>query len=708
MRQYGLALVIVALLEVIVFWGYFLGTQSPPWDFFGAYTAEAHAYWRDLRLSALDGGWVPYEYAGYPGGIAVQNSAWYLPVALVALVFDYTTRTASVLQALHIGFGAFGAFVLARRLGLRFGAQLFASTAYFFVAPFYSNAEHLDIVRAMAWLPWVVWCCSPLFPWHRRWAIPVAVLILWQTVAGSYPGMLVAMVYTVVFLVVGFQWSRRPKLKKYILPLAWAVVAAALLSVPKYLPMALLRDSSYVSGDTSAFPPRMIYTFFFGYTGPDLPNDPTMRPFFVPVVCFALIALIGLWRKTMVPLLAMGLGAVVFGIPLLPWYDASAALPLMSLSRMRMGCFRGILLFCLVMVAAMVASRLLEGAAAGLRRPALVACGSGLATWLAVMAVAATRWEPPPGTRRLPLILAALATVAVVWALARRPRIGAVGRARQAAVVLMVLGVVSGLDWLFANAYPPQVGLLPWRVDRPAAEVATWGVTADELIALYPGRQTLTQRPGRQGLSENGGWISYSYDSAYYTGRDTLGGTANLKGQLAREAMVAATADPATRDAALELLAAPGVAVAVSGPGALPPSATVRDCVAKGSCGEGLEVAPLSYRPGDIAYRITAASDTVVLFNEAHYPGWSLQLCPSGPGEGTQMDEGCRVVETGLGGAGLVEAVVPAGRWQARLTYALPHWNTYLWIFAAGLVLTLAAPAQRLLQECRQAARSAR
>jgi hypothetical protein len=348
----------------------------------------------------------------------------------------------------------------------------------------------------------------------------------------------------------------------------------------------------------------------------------------------------------------------------------------MELSRMRMACFRAVLLLGLVMVAAVILSRLVDRRLArpGRTRVGLIVAGEvGLLT---VVAVAGIRYMGRPEYWWVPWTIAGLGAAAAVWCLVRW---GLAGQ-RQVAVLLLALTVVSGMEWLTVNTIPlpdaPPVTM--WRVDLPAWEVASWGTSGEELSAQYPGPRTLTQREARQGLIVEGLWTFYGYDAAFFTGHDTLGGTANLKGQPAHEALMAAATDPATSDAALALLEAPGIGVEAPAPGALPTKTTTQACVARGACGPGIALTPVSYVPGDLVYDITLDHDATMVFNEAYYPGWRLRVCPAAD------DGSCLDAPTGLGAAGLVEAAIPGGRWTATLTYVLPHWHAYVIAFAVG------------------------
>ena len=102
-----MAAVVIAVLQALVFGGYYSGAMTAPWDFLGAYNAEAFAWWRDGSFFNPSQ-WMPYQWGGYPTAASLQNSGWYLPVGVVAWLVPFTIHAASALQAFHVAWGALG------------------------------------------------------------------------------------------------------------------------------------------------------------------------------------------------------------------------------------------------------------------------------------------------------------------------------------------------------------------------------------------------------------------------------------------------------------------------------------------------------------------------------------------------------------------------------------------------------------------------
>ena len=335
---------LIAALEAVTFGLYLAGLTVPPWDFFGSYNTDAYLWWsRGGFFDPVD--WIPKLWAGYPAAAVLQNSAWYLPVGIAAAFGPFTLHSAAVVQALHVAFGAVGAYLLIRRMGGSFPPALLAAAAWFFAVGIYSNAEHVDIVRGYAWLPWLLLVVSPLWSWRRWWAIPTATILLWQAATGVYPGILIAAAYVLPFwAVAAFLIWRRP-VALTVVGIAVSALGAALLSGPRILPYLMQSTApATATPDTSQFSIWMLGTVAFGYGSPELPNDISMRSFFVPADRDGARLL----RELAEPVHSGGGGdprpAFCLGMPFLPWFDAAQALPGMSLSRFSMSDFKPFLI----------------------------------------------------------------------------------------------------------------------------------------------------------------------------------------------------------------------------------------------------------------------------------------------------------------------------------------------------------------------------
>lgn len=679
------AAVLVAL-EAVLFSRYFSGELTANWDFLGSYNSEAFAWWHDGSFFDPPQ-WMPYLWGGYPAAASVQNSAWYLPVGAVAELVPFTIRAASALQALHVAFGALGMYVLVRRWGLDRVAGTFALVAYFFAVGFFSNAQHVDIVRTYAWLPWVFLVASPHWPWRRVWSIPAAAVVLWQTAISAYPGILVQAAYALLAWVVLCQLTTRAPLRRYVIPLAVSGVTAVLLSLVKFLPIALVRGAV-----GSPLPAHMVFdlsiagTLFFPFDFDWIPNDPTMRSFFVvaPVIPLALMSR---WRQGLVPpalgVLVVGVG---IGLPVWPWTSLVDGLPGLSLSRFRLGDSRALVVFALVALAAAGLSALVRRDGPLSRRWATVARAIAVCLVPVVAFVVARAAGFPRASWEVPLLLLLLSSLVALGllALVHRGRRTGTG-VWVGATALVVVAAVSGVHWA---SQAQRV----WQVPRVESESAQWGATSGALALGRVDDPNRTQRPARQPLPEGVTpplAFSQLWNSGFYAGTYAVGGYINLAGTPTFDAIMAEVTQPDSDQAMWQAFwAAPGIVLAED---RLAPSdpAVVGECATNGECGSGLRVVPVSFSDGEWRYDVTASAPTSVVLNEAYYPGLTVETCAAAG------QTGCTRTAADAGPGGSVRAEVPEGASEVVLRYVTPGQVTGWVAFGVGAaVVVLAALVQ--------------
>ncbi len=152
----------------MVFWRHYFAGYGFPWDFVGSYYAAA-AYWTEAVRHGGVPMWMPFQSMGYPFLLNLQTGLHYPPMWIFPLLgIPYTLPAAVVLQCLHVFAGALGMYVFARAL-LRSRREAFLAAFVFqLFGGFYSNAEHVDIVRSFAMLPWLFWAAAPPAPDEAR------------------------------------------------------------------------------------------------------------------------------------------------------------------------------------------------------------------------------------------------------------------------------------------------------------------------------------------------------------------------------------------------------------------------------------------------------------------------------------------------------------------------------------------------------------
>jgi hypothetical protein len=191
-------IVILAAQNILIFYNHYFNGYAFPWDFLGSYHALPY-YWIEALKQGVDIAWIPFQGMGYPLFLNLQSGVFYPPFWLFVLFGKiYTVEAAVLMQGLHVLFGAGGAVTCARLLGMGWKESLLAGVFYQGFGAFYSNAEHPDIVRTYALLPWL---CAPVFAqWQDRSVLlrtGILLLPLWTygLWTGGYPGGAIAAMF---------------------------------------------------------------------------------------------------------------------------------------------------------------------------------------------------------------------------------------------------------------------------------------------------------------------------------------------------------------------------------------------------------------------------------------------------------------------------------------------------------------------------------
>lgn len=206
------------------------------WDFLGAYSTSP-AFVAATIGSGHPLSWSPFVASGFPVDVDPQAGV-YFPIWWIfgALGVPLNLTAATVVQVVHVCFGAAGVLALARVRRLGWPWATAAAVAYLFFGGFYGQAEHADIFRGFAYLPWLLWALTPPPPgrrWVRLGAVP---LLAWLVASGAYPGQLAS--FAIVGVVyVAVSWGVAPvALRRHLGALALAAVASVAVAAAVLLP----------------------------------------------------------------------------------------------------------------------------------------------------------------------------------------------------------------------------------------------------------------------------------------------------------------------------------------------------------------------------------------------------------------------------------------------------------------------------------------
>jgi len=234
----GLSLLLLAVLTLIVFREQLFDHWTFPWDFLGAYTTTPA-----FVVASVEGGhllsWSSHVASGFPVGVDPQAGlyfpGWWL---LGGLGIPATLRVLTVVQVAHVLLGGAGMLLLARARRLTWSWATLAAVAYLLFGGFYGEAEHADIIRGFAYLPWLLWALTPPDEEVGRWTRLVALpAIAWLIATGGYPAQVVSFgLAGFVYLVVALWPGGRAMFRRYRVALLLAIVACAGICLAVLLP----------------------------------------------------------------------------------------------------------------------------------------------------------------------------------------------------------------------------------------------------------------------------------------------------------------------------------------------------------------------------------------------------------------------------------------------------------------------------------------
>lgn len=287
-------LLVLVIQNILIFYKhYFLG-YGIPWDFMHTYLALPY-YWIEASRLGVDISWTPFQGMGYPFHMQLQSGFYYLPNWLF-VVFNksYTITSAIIFQDIHVLFGAIGAVFASRFFNLSWKEALLVGVLYQGFGGFYSNASHIDIVRAYAYTPWILgpilgsW--SPL----NKYLLPsILVLPLWTYLlwTGGYIGISIAVSFTLGIVLIVRIFTETTH-RKTGLTILFSLVIGMLLVAVAYLPPLLQMNEINRTNEILSYDYLQwidLYSLIYPIDYPDLPHNKTMRLGSIGIIAFILL-----------------------------------------------------------------------------------------------------------------------------------------------------------------------------------------------------------------------------------------------------------------------------------------------------------------------------------------------------------------------------------------------------------------------------------
>lgn len=676
----GLAVALLLAVSLgLFFHRQITGVAIFPWDFQGGYHTNAFA-WYTLGGFFSPPEWFAQGNFGFPAWSSLQDSAWFLPVSVMNF-FDVPLSLPNIarLQVSLIFFAGMAVYALSRQLRVAYPAACFAAVAYALSSGFFSNEEHVDVIRGYALLPWLLLALHRNLA-CRRLGVVFAGLITFQYLVAAYPGQVVSAFYVSIAYVVWqcYESRREGKLALYIGSLAAAGLAGLLLCALKWWPVVVSHDMLTVDWTSSAariYAVNLLTLFFRSDVG-FLRGDATLRTMFLGA---AVISLLFFLRRfgpdkralTVMAAVSLVLGSLVFGHEgLVKW------LPGVSVSRFQLLDYRGTFHLSLVLLAALVLDDWLSVPAT--RREKQLRIVVGLAFY-AVMALLgrAAGWTLPD---LVPLLLFALC-LPLIAALAGGPSPASLWGLFGALWLLNLLSVHNHVMHIEENWNPDPYKVYEQRFYQGSMEKLLVQ-SRPEVWSYRPRRLVLPSDI----LSTRDSWLPKhpAYSRQWFIGGFAAFGADNVKRSVPHQALFdALRRDTNVPGRPLLAFMLNRSEAAVMDP-ALPFDGAKLTLCGVLQCGMARDarLAMTQFRLDGASYMLDTDTAVRVVENEMWYPGWSGQLTdvrrPGAPPES---------VEAEPFGPYLRSWTLPAGDWRLNTNYRAPGRGASWFMFWIGSVL---------------------
>lgn len=666
-REAAWPFLILIIQNLVIFQNHYFRNYTFPWDF-GHQLYAFPAFWTTVVGQGVYPAWVPFFGMGMPFDLILQSGLYYPPLYVFPLLrIPYSLHAAVVVQSLHVLLGAIGMFVFLRRLpGQQRLGTFYAVLGAFifqFFGGFYSNAEHVDIVRAFAMMPWLFFAFTlPAvdergIPW-RFLLIPPLILF---AATGAYPGNLISSLVVVnLYLVcqLAGAWARRGTLRAALqvggLVLGLEVLGAGLSAIhlgPGWFFRGYLqRSTEFTTLARLGLGPEHLPALFLDNAV--VPGEVSMTSTFVTLPALILVTYLPLkelrkqWPIAIVLLFStlMAAGDRSFlGYYLPRWFEV------LRYSRWPSSDYRGFVALALICFAVLSLRAILTGEISNrsfLVRTLLV----GLWFALGIQASYPT-WTIRPVLQAATICLATIVglVVYVCWPRRTQP---------SAPLITTVVLVLIALDGA-----------------RVLPQMKTWQDASSRSLHLYDiARDTPVSRPAR--IEKKTVIDDYSWEG-FITGRYTLHDLV-LPNMLASASLV--LQQPAYK----EFMLAAWTPLFYEG--YRPETASQSDLTVSPEWIDGAfraavesataDVRQTRYGLNEIDYQVSLESPTLMIENEMYFPGWTARL--TSPNGATEI----RAISVD----GLFRAwYLPAGDYAMQARFEFPYRRVFAGISAAAL-----------------------
>lgn len=673
---------LLILVNLMMFHLHYWGMYTFPWDFLGGYHTHSFAWFANGSIFTPPQ-WFAWGSMGFPSALALQSGSWYFPLAILDwLNITYSIKVATIVQCVHVLFGSMGVYFLLRVFSYSIWMAVAGALCFQLSGGFFSNAQHVDIIRAYVLLPWVLWSLHPHSLFKSAFRSFGASLLLFQFLVVAYPGNIAAAIYgCFVFCIFHLLELSSKKLRiDYALTLFIIVISAVLMSLVKWLPYFLSMNVIEIARTSSNhFLPWHFLTLIFDYDVTFIPGDISMRSLYIPLVILA--GLFFIKEKTISSnigfsfvILALVLGGII------PAFWPQLTLPGLTFSRFPFSDWRVFLYigFILLSVAGWTAffNKKLSKKEI-FCRVLLMMLIFFVMIWIATdMGYQRVNFYRPNRIFGLIILLIAL----FVFFFDRLNKKKLVGFYSVLTLILIVDG------WKYHQSQP-----FAWQTTwNKNVEFQFFGLNFSDLDPHYvrSEKKSISRRPGRLIIKdENEDFTPYinssHYNKCWYQNDFCLFGYDNLHRQsIPHRKLFSSLLDPQSGKKNLNFVLRPQQLLIFD--------STKAFNILEFPEGESefLSLVPhvsassVIYSPEKVVYKIASPKAVQVVENELWWPGWKMRLCQNGVcSEALQTNHTREYLRTWE---------VPPGEWVIELTFQQKGLTYSKIAFVCGMGMILA------------------
>ena len=649
-------------LNAIVFYKYWLGISTPPWDFLGGGMVEQFRFYKDGGFFNPPS-WFPYSWFGIPEYQMVQDGGWFIPVWLTSELFGWHPANAARVQAFLILFGTIGMYVLAKILINQKFYALVAGVLYLFIPVFYSNAQAYSTVRSATLLPWLLYFLHPKVIKKSRTSLLFGSIIIFQSITGSYPGNLIAAFYTVMIYILLICLPQSQNRFRYLKFLILMGASGVLMGLIRYLPVIYLQESfpSNVGNQAGITFYNLIY-LIFPFTGTNLPwADPTLRSLYIGIFAFVVLSFFSFRVKKALPWFAIALFSVFMMSSNFLNDLVRETIPFLNISRFAITDWRNTFNIAIIILVVFTLKYVTESSTNTKNFFRFVILISSL-IFLMIYGYS-------EGQSVINILITGVSAIIFIIYIYKIKIESNISK-----IFLILLISISGIVFVFTNSFT-------WMTTVKEQNFNIYNNTFTNIqegvkypLKVRPARVSflpmpLTSENYKNDQRYNRFWLTGGFGAFGYHNIKDINAYSSLFPRLEKE-----------QDPVIDFLMTKSKQLAVTNLNTV--ETELDDCTNSIACPNdiGVKIMQLEFNKQSEKFKIEADKDFIMIQNEIYSPVWKGKIC-------SKSD--CKTIESAPALDSLRTWTLPAGKYELE-TYAETPFNNVRWIiFYSGLFLAL-------------------